>query len=208
MGYTHYWRQLRDFTDTEWQELTRLTKLITNGSQGILAHHPETAGEDDYYGEIEDDVFTIDNEEIRFNGIGKDSHETFRITKKKRPKADYEEQESYDRQGAFEFCKTAHKPYDKYVVAVLCAIYYIQDEKEVQPYESTYDKDGKWKGSKYRISFDDHIMDISSDGNSDDWKEGLFHAVGSTRVEEMYCPIRDCLTLSYVDYLDQKKKTG
>ena len=28
MGYTHYWRQQRDFTETEWQELTRLTKLI------------------------------------------------------------------------------------------------------------------------------------------------------------------------------------
>ena len=180
MGYTHYWRQLRDFTDTEWQELTRLTKLITNGSQGILAHHPETAGEDDYYGGIEDDVFTIDNEEIRFNGIGKDSHETFRITKKKRPKADYEEQESYDRQGAFEFCKTAQKPYDRYVVAVLCAIYRVQRD----------------------------VMNISSDGNTADWTEGLFHAVRSTREEEMYCPIRDCLTLSYVDYLDQKKKTG
>ena len=198
MGYTHYWRQLRDFTDTEWQELTRLAKLITADGQGILAN-----GISD-----KNSRPTIDNEQICFNGIGNDGHETFRITKKKRAKADYEEQEAYDKKGAFEFCKTAHKPYDRYVVAVLCAIYHIQDEKEVQPYESTYDKDGKWKGSKYRISFDDHIMDISSDGNTEDWTEGLFHAVGSTRVEEMYCPIRDCLTLSYVDYLDQKKKTG
>ena len=194
MGYTHYWRQLRDFTDTEWQELTRLAKLIT--ADGVLDQTLSTV------------EFNIDNEQICFNGVGDNGHETFIITKKKRAKADYEEQEAYDRQGAFEFCKTAHKPYDKYVVAVLCAIYHIQDEKEVQPYESTYDKDGKWKGSKYRISFDDHIMDISSDGNTEDWTEGLFHAVGSTRVEEMYCPIRDCLTLSYVDYLDQKKKTG
>lgn len=28
-------------------------------------------------------------------------------------------------------------------------------EKEVEPYESTYDKQGKWKGSKYRVSFQD-----------------------------------------------------
>ena len=166
MGYTHYWRQLRDFSETEWQELTRLTKLITVGARATALLDP--------------DEFNIDNEEIRFNGVRDDAHETFLITKKKRPKADYEEQEAYDRQGAFDFCKTAHKPYDRYVVAVLCAVYRVQRD----------------------------IMNISSDGNTADWTEGLFHAVRSTRVEEMYCPIRDCLTLSYVDYVDQEKETG
>ena len=173
MGYTHYWRQLRDFTDTEWQELMRLTKLITASS-----------GRDIILSE-----FNINNEEIRFNGYGEEGHETFLITKKKRAKRDYEEQEAYDRQGAFEFCKTAHKPYDKYVVAVLCALYNMAGQKE-------------WPLG------DGKIMSISSDGNTEDWTEGLFHAVRSTRKEEMYCPIRDCLTLSYVDYVDQEKKTG
>ena len=172
MGYTHYWRQLRDFTDTEWQELMRLTKLITASS-----------GRDIILSE-----FNINNEEIRFNGYGEEGHETFLITKKKRAKRQYEEQEAYDRQGAFEFCKTAHKPYDKYVTAVLCALYNI----EVKEWPLG---DGK-------------IMSISSDGNTEDWTEGLFHAVRSTRKDEMYCPIRDCLTLSYVDYVDQEKKTG
>ena len=131
---------------------------------------------------------TIDNEEISFNGIGDDGHETFCITRKKRDLYDYEKQDSiqdaymHDKSGGgvFNFCKTAHKPYDKYVVAVLCAIYRVQRD----------------------------IMNISSDGNTADWTEGLFHAVRSTREEEMYCPIRDCLTLSYVDYVDQKKKIG
>ena len=173
MGYTHYWRQLRDFTDTEWQELMRLTKLITaSGGRDITLSE-----------------FNINNEEIRFNGYGEEGHETFLITKKKRAKADYEEQEAYDRQGAFEFCKTAHKPYDKYVVAVLCALYNMAGQKE-------------WPLG------DGKIMSISSDGNTEDWTEGLFHAVRSTRQEEMYCPIRDCLTLSYVDYIDREKKTG
>ena len=190
MGYTHYWRQARDFTDVEWIELTRLAKLITNGSQGILAHYPATVGEDDYYGGIEDDVFIIDDEEIRFNGIGEDGHETFLITKKKRAKADYEEQHAYDKKGAFNFCKTAHKPYDKYVVAVLCALYNLSDA----PPQSNR--------SAHPMS------EITSDGNTEDWTEGLFHAVRSTRQEEMYCPIRDCLTLSYVDYVDQEKNTG
>ena len=178
MGYTHYWRQLRDFTDTEWQELTRLAKLITADGQGILANE---------YDE-ENSKPTIDNEQIRFNGIGDNGHETFIITKKKRAKREYEEQEAYDRQGAFEFCKTAHKPYDKYVTAVLCALYNIKVEE--------------WPLG------DGKIMSISSDGNTEDWTEGLFHAVRSTREQEMYCPIRDCLTLSYVDYVDQEEKTG
>ena len=178
MGYTHYWRQQRDFTDTEWQELTRLAKLITADGQGILAN----AFSD------KNSKPTIDNEEISFNGIGDDGHETFCITRKKRDLYDYEKQDSiqdaymHDKSGGgvFNFCKTAHKPYDKYVVAVLCAIYRVQRD----------------------------IMNISSDGNTADWTEGLFHAVRLTREEEMYCPIRDCLTLSYVDYVDQKKKIG
>jgi len=173
MGYTHYWRQQRDFTDTEWQELTRLTKLITN--DGVLDQTLSTV------------EFNIDNEQICFNGVGDNGHETFIITKKKRPKADYEEQDAYDKQGAFEFCKTAHKPYDKYVVAVLCALHNmkIKLDEEKPP-----------------------VLYIRSDGNTADWTEGLFHAVRSTREEEMLCPIRDCLTLSYVDYIDREKKTG
>jgi len=31
----------------------------------------------------------------------------------------------------------------------------LNDEKEIQPYESIYDKQGEWKGSKYRVSFQD-----------------------------------------------------
>ena len=174
MGYTHYWRQLRDFTDTEWQELTRLAKLITN--DGVLDQTLSTV------------EFNIDNEQICFNGVGDNGHETFIITKKKRAKEDYEEQEAYDRQGAFEFCKTAQKPYDKYVVAVLCALYNLE---YVEGFGQTHP-----------------MSEIRSDGNTADWTEGLFHAVRSTRTEEMYCPIRDCLTLSYVDYIDREKKTG
>jgi len=174
MGYTHYWRQQRDFTETEWQELTRLTKLILADFLNLQL-----------YSEL-----NINKEEIRFNGKGDDGHETFLITKKKRAKADYEEQHAYDKKGAFNFCKTAHKPYDKYVVAVLCALYNLSDA----PPQSNR--------SAHPMS------EITSDGNTEDWTEGLFHAVRSTRQEEMYCPIRDCLTLSYVDYVDQEKNTG
>ena len=172
MGYTHYWRQLRDFTDTEWNELARLTKLITVGVSTTVTLDPAE--------------FNIDNEEIRFNGIGEDGHETFILTKKKRAKMDYEEQEAYDRQGAFEFCKTAQKPYDKYVVAVLCALYTMDRTKSI-------------------------MSEITSDGRVEDWNEGLEYAVRSTRQEYMTCPILNSVSLSYLDYLDQeliKESTG
>ena len=166
MGYTHYWRQQRDFTDTEWQELTRLAKLIIADNEGILSDGFGEGGKPE-----------VNGEHIWFNGLGEDSHETFCITKKK-PEED------------FQFCKTARKPYDKYVVAVLCALYNLSN---VPPQRNR----------------NAHPMrKITSDGNTADWTEGLFHAVRSTRREEMYCPIRDCLTLSYVDYVDQEKKTG
>ena len=87
MGYTHYWRQLRDFTDTEWQELTRLTNLIIADNKGILSDGFGEGGKPE-----------VNGQHIWFNGLGEDSHETFRITKKKRPKADYEEQEALRRE--------------------------------------------------------------------------------------------------------------
>jgi len=52
------------------------------------------------------------------------------------------------------------------------------------------------------------MSEITSDGNSDDWKEGMFHAVRSTREEEMSIPFQETLCLSYVDWLDSEKKTG
>ena len=177
MGYTHYWRQLRDFTDTEWNELARLTRLITEGwpARNLTAT-------------LDPAEFNIDNEEIRFNGIGEDGHETFILTKKKRAKMDYEEQEAYDRQGAFEFCKTAQKPYDKYVVAVLCALYTMDNNNNKSI-----------------------MSEITSDGRVEDWNEGLEYAVRSTRQEYMTCPILNSVSLSYLDYLDQeltKEATG
>ena len=180
MGYTHYWRQLRDFTDTEWNELARLTKLITTHRKGEVQVLDVSVDKED------PDTLTISNDEIRFNGIGEDGHETFILTKKKRAKDDYEEQEDYDRQGAFDFCKTAQKPYDKYVVAVLCALYTMDRTKSI-------------------------MSEITSDGRVEDWNEGLEYAVRSTRQEYMTCPILNSVSLSYLDYLDQeltKEATG
>lgn len=69
--------------------------------------------------------------EIRFNGVGDNGHETFYLSPEMRD---------------FEFCKTACKPYDTAVVAVLCLLAHHTDVR------------------------------VSSDGDPSDWEAGLAFA--------------------------------
>jgi hypothetical protein len=73
--------------------------------------------------------WTADEEGVRFNGFGDDSHETFSVLP-----TDH----------GFNFCKTAYKPYDDVVVAVLIALF-----RTCGP-----------------------VVKISSDGNYSDWAAG------------------------------------
>jgi hypothetical protein len=66
---------------------------------------------------------------IRFNGLEDDGHETFILSANDR----------------WSFCKTAQKPYDIAVVAILCLAEH----------------------------YGGAIQSISSDGDADDWAEGL-----------------------------------
>lgn len=65
---------------------------------------------------------------IRFNGVGDEGHETFVVTPSARD---------------FEFCKTARKPYDTAVVAILCLLHHHTE------------------------------IEVSSDGVPEDWWRGL-----------------------------------
>ena len=56
----------------------------------------------------------IDDNQIRFNGIDEDGHETFMLLKNDTPREWAE-----DKDVVFNFCKTAEKPYDVYVTGVL-----------------------------------------------------------------------------------------
>ena len=82
----------------------------------------------------------LNGAKIRFNGIGEDGHETFYIMRKDKPATWADGQKT-----VFGFCKTARKPYDKYVVASLILA---------------------------KIHLGNEIT-LSSDGDLDDWKEGL-----------------------------------
>lgn len=100
MGYTHYWKTNGAMTATEWEAITAAARKIVTKSTVALAFE---------YDEPEKKI-VISKTAIRFNGIGDDGHETFCIGP-----------DGTD----FEFCKTARKPYDEVVVAILvaCAVH-------------------------------------------------------------------------------------
>ena len=93
MGYTHYWKH-RGFTDSQWNDLTSEADRIIRSSAVPLAGGNGVKGTSP----------VINEEKVCFNGVEDDSHETFILTK--RPQE-------------FEFCKTALKPYDSVVVAIM-----------------------------------------------------------------------------------------
>lgn len=120
MGYSHYFTQTQDCQPEQWIALCEAArKVIARNTDLVSLEYDEV----DKPAEVSDD-------QIRFNGKGDDGHETFLLGR------------NSDR--GFQFCKTAQKPYDVVVVAVLCLAH------ELCP--------GVWE--------------ISSDGNVDDWADG------------------------------------
>ena len=94
MGYTHYYRQSRDFTDAEWTEFTERATLLIKAAPCRLAGPHGEAGT----------APKVSDEWVAFNGVGSAAHETA-----------YIERYASDRGGpnpGFGFCKTNHKPYD------------------------------------------------------------------------------------------------
>lgn len=98
MGYTHYFRQQRRATTEEWAAICADFKKLF--AAALLTNTPmEIQREDD-----NDDEPLISTNEIIFNGIEDNGHETMVL----------------DRNGSgFQFCKTARKPYDRAVCCLL-----------------------------------------------------------------------------------------
>ena len=96
MGYTNYWYQYRDFTDSEWVEIVdyfntlmekeRVRKLVNLGAVNVEDPLQKTQYED---------------EEIYFDGNEGGSCETF-VLNKHEPKPRFEGDKTY-----FNFCKNA-----------------------------------------------------------------------------------------------------
>lgn len=98
MGYTHYWEPVGSPpTDKQWDEIQAAAREVVQQYIDLLCwerDEPERPPE-------------ISTECIRFNGKGEDGLDTFVINRKQKD---------------FDFCKTARKPYDAAVVAVLRAV--------------------------------------------------------------------------------------
>jgi len=127
MGYTHYWTQTRNLSAGEMGQIAHALQAINDATDVLLAGWDGT-------GEPEMSFDTLG-----FNGCGDDGHETFRINAKRVLPFDGAPR---DRLG-WAFCKTANKPYDIVVTAMLTYLV---------------------------AKFD---FDVGSDGNADDWDDGV-----------------------------------
>jgi hypothetical protein len=104
MGYTHYFTVKEAIHEENWNAFVAdVTAIIYNSEAGIAGWDGTGSPE---LGDI-----------IRFNGVREMSHETFYLSNGK---------------DGFNFCKTAFKPYDEVVTAVLIrAKYYFGEALSV-----------------------------------------------------------------------------
>lgn len=121
MGYTHYYTQHRNFTDDEWAAVCADAKKLMQFTSVPIQWDEDVEKEPEIGGEV-----------IRFNGAGEDGHKTFFITRNTTV-------------SKFNFCKTAGKPYDEVVCAVLAIVDYHA------------------RG----------VLEIGSDGDLEDWEPGF-----------------------------------
>ncbi len=125
MGYTHYWKSQRGIDPQRKAVFLKAVRALLD-----QASCPNLAYESDET----DKPPRIDEEAIRFNGIEENGHETFYL--------------DLNKPIDFAFTKTALKPYDMAVTAVLTLAHH----------------------------FDPEWLEISSDGDAEEWQEGVWLA--------------------------------
>jgi len=97
MGHTHYFPQAKHATQAQWKAITDEFKKLM--AAALITQALPIQREEDSASEP-----LIDKDQIIFNGIEDDGHETMIL----------------ERIGhGFQFCKTAHKPYNAAVIALL-----------------------------------------------------------------------------------------
>lgn len=102
MGYTHYWTiNQKEISPESWFGFIQEFEKIETEFHGKIDH-------------TTDQKYKIDTENIFFNGVGEQSHETFYMNRKNEMKESYTGEIEH-----FNFCKTARKEYD---IAVCCAL--------------------------------------------------------------------------------------
>lgn len=97
MGYTHYFDQQKHATPEQWKSICEAFNQMRTAA--LITEPLPIQLEDDHTGQP-----LVDDNFIRFNGIGRNGHETMVLNRTGRK---------------FQFCKTAQKPYDAAVTATL-----------------------------------------------------------------------------------------
>jgi len=129
MGYTHYWSQ-KEWDEADragWQQALPIIKKIVRKYRAKDSKIIQWECGQDVAPEVNAEV-------IRFNGIGEDGHETFRVI---------------NMVNDFDFTKTARKPYDLPVCEVLLVLNAFCPHFELSSdgfsgYLKTKEIDGEW----------------------------------------------------------------
>lgn len=106
MGYTHYWRKTPTLPRSKWGNFENdVTELLYDAPSIVCEEYDNP-----------NSLAVVNDDVVKFNGRDKDGHETFYFEREQVLR----ERDRADEHGRyFNFCKTAQKHYDIYVVAVL-----------------------------------------------------------------------------------------
>jgi hypothetical protein len=107
MGFTSYYRIPSKMDSERFDALVKDVKVIIKSAKGLGIELANGNGEKGTKPKITKDL-------ICFNGVEEDSHETLYIAR--------EDEMTSKNELVFNFCKTARKPYDTIVSAVLVAV--------------------------------------------------------------------------------------
>lgn len=128
MGYTHYWYKIPKIEQKVWDDIIKDFNIILPSVKKHLELKDRLTDEEKKAG-WGSQKLRVTKDDIFFNGIGENAHETFvfervvdmnargRLIQYNEPEAAVNAQQIVPH--IFNFCKTARKPYDD---AVTCAL--------------------------------------------------------------------------------------
>lgn len=159
MGYTHYFKNKKSINEDDWNQLCDSFQQILDALPANIQVGAGGLGE-----EPKNKIINYRSGEICFNGKGSQSHETMLIHQKKQKES-------------FNFCKTAHKPYDLAVCSLLILI------ENIAPYSHEISSDGDlldWKEAhrlccntfKKSFKLPESLFEYASQEDIEDYKNG------------------------------------
>jgi len=164
MGYTHYMNTDNWSRQDElgFEKALPIVRKILKRHKDIVQFECDNAKRP-----------VVSKKQIRFNGIGKDGHETFYIGNK--------EKQVDLSNGAFSFCKTSRKPYDVVVCEVLLVLNAFCPHLSVSSdgfsgYLQDAQLDGEWLTAMQNVS-----------------QYGIVYHVEVTNEREPYCDMEPIL---------------